>query len=310
MTIEEIIRKVENIDPETNYWFIRTNYGEHFDEFTNGNYIAIGWDYFSLNEIETNDVNYIKNKIAIHEGFDSSKSKDKIKITSSYNKIKTFLNLKKNDIVVVPSRNSDRLAFGKVADSSAYQLDEMIGNGTHFKRRRIDWVDIKNIKNLNPIFYQVKSNQHAVSNIDRFAPYIDRVMGNLYKKDDNTHYVLNIDKNENINFDELRSLMDNINILIKNINTEFSFDDNLDEFYIKINLQSRGTIELIKAGKSLAILAFLLSLISCDSLDNNEDERIQELINKNRKILTETSDNIDSLEINTQELIKPFNNGN
>src|SRR5690606_9298455 len=105
MTVEQIIDQVDNISSKTNYWFIRTNYGEYFNEFTENGYIAIGWDYFTLDEIINRDVNYIKNKIASHEKFNPEKSQDKMKITSSYNKIKTFINLKKGDVVVVPSKN-------------------------------------------------------------------------------------------------------------------------------------------------------------------------------------------------------------
>jgi restriction system protein len=306
MTIQEIINKVENIESKTEYWFVRTNYGEHFDQFTKGSYVAIGWDYFTLDELEKNNESYIRKKIALQEKFDPNNSRDKIKITSAYNKIKIFLNLKKGDVVVVPSRNSDRLAFGKVIDDKAYEVEEQISLGSHFKRRKIEFEDIKNIRHLNPIFYQVKSNQHAVSNIKKYAPYIDKVMGNLFKKDDSTHYVLNIEKEENINFDDLRILMDNINTLMENINQELSFNENLEDFYVKINLQSKGTLELIKVGKCLSILAYLLCSASCNNLDNEKDTHIQTLINKNRIALDETSKAIDSLKINTNELIKPF----
>lgn len=310
MTIKEILNRVDKIEKDVNYWFVRTNYGDYFSSFTKGNYIAIGWDYFTLDEIENNDSEYIKNKIAIQEKFDTSNSRDKAKITTAYHKIKTFLDLKANDIIVVPSKNSDRLAFGKVIDNKAYEEKGEIESGSHFKRRKIEWIETKNIRSLNPIFYEMKFNQHSVSNINRFAPYIDKVMGNLFKKDDNTHYVLNIEKNENINFDELRSLMDNINILVKTINKDLGFNENLDEFYIKINLQSKGTIELIKAGKSLAILAYILSLVSCGKVDSGNDSQIQQLIDKNRKVLEQTKKDIDTLEVNTEELTKPFNNGN
>lgn len=202
------------------------------------------------------------------------------------------------------------MAFGKVIDDSPYEVKDKISLGTYFKRRRIEWIATKNITNLNPIFYQMKSNQHALSSVNRYASFIDREIGNLYKKGDKTHYVLNIDKKENINFDELRSLMDNINILMKEINKELNFDDDLDKFYIKINLQSKGTIELIKAGKSLAVLAYLLSLVSCNDVNKNNDSKIQGLLDKNKTVLEQTAQDIETLEVNTHELTKPFKNGN
>ena len=200
MTVAEIIEKVEKVDKKTNYWFVRTDNGKYFDDFTLGNYIAIGWNYFTLSELEKNDVVYIKTKIANQEDFDIDKASDKTKITAAYNKIQTFLNLKKDDVIIVPSRNSDRLAFGKIEDTRAYEDKDQILGGTFFKRRKVNWYEIKDMRSLNPIFYQIKSNQHAISNIDKYAPYIDKVMENLFIKDNNTHYVLDIEKNGSINF--------------------------------------------------------------------------------------------------------------
>ena len=46
---------------ERNYWLVRTNSGRHYQDFTTNSYIAIGWDYISVNMIEYED-NEIKNE--------------------------------------------------------------------------------------------------------------------------------------------------------------------------------------------------------------------------------------------------------
>lgn len=309
MTIEQLLGKIEIIDKETNYWLVRTNSGDLFEEYYNNGYISIGWDYLTLDELKNKSEEDIKNKIAKFEGFDPNKSSDKTKITGSYNKLQTFLSLKKNDVVLIPSRNSDRIAFGKVADDNIYEDDTEKEDGSFFKKRKIVWDEAKSIRFLNPIFYQIKSNHHSISNVDRFAPYIDRVMENLYIKNDSTHYVLKIEKDENINFEDLKILMDNINVLVKSINDEFGFNENLDEFYIKINLNSKGAVELIKAGKSLAVMAYILSLVSCGNAEEEKNQNIQNIINKNDKELIETTKAIDSLEVDINSLTKPFKNG-
>lgn len=307
MTISEILNKVEKVDTETQYWFIRTDYGSQFDGFISGKYVAIGWDYITLNDLKISTEENIKARIAKKEDFDVSSFSGKIKSTTSYNKIKTFIDLKKDDIVVIPSRNSDRLAFGRIEDDKTY---EEVEAKSFIKRRKVEWFEIKQMEDLNPIFFQVKTNQHTISNINRFAPHIDRVIGNLFKKGDKTHYVLNIDTTDDINFDELTLLMDNIKVLVKNLNKEFQFDENLEEFYVKINLQSKGTLELIKNGKSLAVLAYLIFLSSCNSLDQEKDKRIQGFIDSNRKTLESTTKVIDTMKVNTEEFTKIFKNGN
>ncbi len=305
MNIQEIIDKVDNLNAESNYWFVRTDYGKLFDDFYFGGYIAIGWDYLTLYEFRNTDEYRIKGKMAEFEKVDLTKFQGKIKISAAYNKIRTFTNLRKDDIVIIPSRNSDRLGFGRILDDQPY---EDLTAKRFVKRRKVKWLTLKEMNDLNPIFYQVKSNQHTISNVKNYSQHIDRVMGNLFKKDESTHYVFRIEKTDDISFDELRTLMDNIQVLIHNINEFCSFNDNTEEFYIKVNLQSKGALELIRKGKSLAILAYLIFLTSCNDLDNAQDASIKELISRNREVLESTSSVIDSLKMDTNELIKPFKN--
>ena len=108
-------------------------------------------------------------------------------------------------------------------------------------------------------------------------------MGVLFKKNDKTHYVLNIENPDDIKYDDLEILMRNIKTLVRNINNEFDFNENLDEFYVKISLQSKGSLELIKTGKSLVIFAFVLSLISCRNNNDPVDDKIQKFMQKMNK---------------------------
>lgn len=309
MTINQIINKVEIINTNSKYRFIRTEKGTLFEQFTNENHIAIGWDYITINMFKSATSKTIKERIAKAENINLDSSHGKSISTSLYNKIAMFLDLSKGDFVICPSKNSDRLAFGQIIDDVAY---EDTNAQMYIKRRNVKWIKIVHITDLNPIFYQVKSNHHSISNINKYAPHIDRVIGNLFEKEGNTHYVFNVGKEDDISFDELNDLMDNIKLLLAKINSTFSLDESQSELYIKINLQSKGTLELIKSGKSLAILAFFLSLSSCT--DNSryleDDLKINEYINENRELLEKTSQSISSLRINTDELTKPFENGN
>ena len=221
----------------------------------------------------------------------------------------TFLNIKRNDVIIIPSNNSDRLAFGQIEDDGIYEDSERIEDGVYFKKRKVKWLETKNIRELNAIFYQLKSNQHSISNINRFEPYINRVIKNLYFKDDNTHFVLKIEKNEDINFEDLNILMTNINILIKKINSEFNYNEDLDNFFIKISLQSKGNIEFIKGGKSLAVMALILSSTSCSSPDDQNGSKIDGFIKENSELILETSSKLDSLEANRTELSKIYTYG-
>lgn len=307
MNVKEILNQVETFNENRNYWFIRTDAGKHFDIFYEGNYIAIGWDYLSLNDIFKKSDSEIKEIIGKKEDLDSFDSIQKGKITAIFNKISTFLKLRKGDIIIVPSRNSERLAFGEIVETEPYEDTNAIEMGNYFKRRKVKWLELKSIFEVDAIFYQLKSNQHAISRVDRFAPYIDKVVGNLFKKGDKTHYILNVEKQDDINFRDLNKLMDNIEDIINEINREFKFDENLDDFFVKINLQSPGKLELIKAGKSLAILAYLLNLVSCGIDPKTEkDPQIKSIATKIEGKLDNTKIIIDTLDIDTNDLTQPF----
>lgn len=307
MNVQEILNQVETFNENRNYWFIRTDTGKHFDIFYEGNYIAIGWDYLGLKDIFSKSDSEIKEIIGTNEQLDSFDTVQKGKITSIFNKISAFLKLRKGDIIIVPSRNSDRLAFGEIMETEPYEDSNAIEMGNYFKRRKVKWIENKSIFELDPMFYQLKRNQHTISSVDRFAPYIDKVVGSLFKKGDKTHYVLNIEKRDDINFRDLNKLMDNIEDIILEINKELKFDDNLDEFFVKINLQSPGKMELIKAGKSLAVLAYLLNLVSCGADPKAEnDPQIMNLVSKIDKKLDNTKTLIDTLDIDTNDIIQPF----
>ena len=310
MEIKEILEKVENFSTERDYWFVRTNYGKNFDIFYEGDYIAIGWDYLTVNDIKTKADSEIKEIIKNKEGLDSFNSKQKGKITLFYNRIKAFFKLKKGDIIIVPSRNSDRLAFGEIMDDEPYEDKDALENSIYFKRRKVKLLEQKIIYELDPIFFQLKTNQHTISDANRFAPYIDKVIGNLFRKGDLTHYVLNIEKTEDINFKDLSGFMDNIEQLVTSINSELEFNEELDQFFVKINLQSPGKIELIKkAGKSLAVLAFLLSAVACGEEKVEMDPKLQKIYDENASVLIDTKTKIDTLDINISELTQPFKNG-
>ena len=313
MNVKEILNKVENFNADRKYWLVRTDYGRNFDDFYIGEYIAIGWDYLTLDELKSKGKSELKEKIAKFDNLDASISKQKRKITLAYNKIETFLNLKKGDIIVVPSRNSSRLAFGEITDDSAYEDSDELESGSYFKRRKIKWIDKKGIQELDPNLRQLKSNQHSISSIDRLAPYIDKVVGNLFKKGDKTHYVLNFQTYDDINFRDLNALMADIDKLVIKINDQFNFNEDVEDFFVKINLQSPGTMELIKtnAGKSLAILAFCLSVISCGGNieDKTSDVTLQKFSKENDTLLNNTQKTLDSLQVNYKDLTQPFTDG-
>ena len=62
MNVSQIIQRVEDVNSTSNYWFVRTDYGKLFDDFYEGGYIAIGWDYVTQYEMRNKDADSVKVK--------------------------------------------------------------------------------------------------------------------------------------------------------------------------------------------------------------------------------------------------------
>src|SRR5690606_34959765 len=129
---------------------------------------GIGWNEISLSDLRSRTVFDVKERIAQTQGIDRNLKKGKSEITSIYNKLKKFDSLKKGDVVVIPSANSTRLAFGQIEDDRAYPDIENVSTCPYHKRRRVKWLQVKHLSDLDPFFYEMKSNRHSISDINRY----------------------------------------------------------------------------------------------------------------------------------------------
>lgn len=269
MIVEELVKKVENISQETNYWFVRTDYGEYFDTYYKNNFIGIGWNEISIDELKNPGLKVsVKEKIGKIENLDYDKTSTKGTITAIYNKLVRFINLKKGDIIIIPSKKSSRYAFGIIEEDEAYSKFEDENNCKHVKRKKIKWISIKSVKSLNHVFQQIKVSRHSISQINDYSEYIDNEINNIYLKNGNAHFVLDIKTQKDINVESLIELIKNIQVLSREINTYFNLNENIEENSIRLNLQSPGNIEFkLPIGKTLVTLSAVLAL-SCGNNNN------------------------------------------
>jgi len=266
---EQLFNSVTEIKPSKGYWFVRTDSGQHFEEFYREGFIGMGWNYITVNDIKNLSVSAFKDKIAINEKLDMSIKKSKGKVTAIYNKIIRFQQLKKGDLVIIPSHGSSRFAFGIIEDSIIE--NDPKGNCNYRKRRKVTWLESKTLGALDPIFYKITASQHAISSVKKYQNYIDSETQNLYIKDGFGHFVFDIESKDDINVDSLIEFIDSVRRLTEEINLDFSFDEDISKTTIKLNLQSPGKINFKSpVGKSLVILAAVLAISNGCTIDSNK----------------------------------------
>lgn len=253
------------------YVFLRSDSGDSFTYFTENNIIGIGWNEISLHEIINSPEDVLKAKIFrlyYQKNNDYTEMGKKTQATSVYNKLKKFNELKKGDVVVVPSEKSDFLAFGIIDDNTPYNSDESdLNQYGNIKRRRVVWKKIALIQTLDSIFWMVKSNMHSLSSIKKYSEHIDAILEELYFSENNLHQIINIRTSDKIGFSHLTELLELHKELLFDLNQEFNLreDDKLNGSFVRLSLNSPGLINIaIPICKSAILFSFLIALNSCE----------------------------------------------
>lgn len=267
---------ITEIDSNRRYWLVRANAGAYFDDFILEGYIGLSWnkinnlDYFSLNQ------NDLKEKISLN--YPDEKSPGNIA-----GQILKFANeIKKGDIVLIPSENSKHIAFAKVLETCPYiedensetdlfnsLLDEIFEDSETAPiqpcliRKKIVLLHTFRRDQVDIYIYPLLHSHHTITSADIYGHYIDRMLNYFYIKNDKAHLILKVTKKHDIQAVELIKALTDI------INLSEVFESHIDQMYkkenidIKLNVQSPGPIEFISPAWAILIgLGMLLGALN------------------------------------------------
>lgn len=303
MKLNELETEASNIPVTRNYWFVRTDSGQNFDTFYENDFIGIGWNKITANDIKNNNPEAVKAKIAKSENLDLNSTKGKSKATRIYNKILSFSNLKKGDLIIIPSASSSQLAFGIVNDSKIYIDREKIDKCDYYKRRKVKWLTIKKLSELDSIFYKIIKPIQAIFPIKEYQEYIDNVTDILFKKGDFIHLVFNVESKKPVDLVIFAELMSAIENLTQAADEEFDLAESDQKLTVKINVQSPGLFEIRRRiGKSIVILALLISSCNGDAIVPTGNKKIDNFAKDNLDTLKTIDSALISLQIDRKFL--------
>lgn len=253
---------IQDISVDKNYWLVRTQGGEYFDEFLSDDFIAINWD-------EINDIDMIKNE--------DRESLKKL-VSETYGNIETrpghvanqiirfVKEMKSGDIVLIPSYCSGLIAFGEIIEDDIYLLnqDELEdleeGSCPFIKRRRVNWLKTIKRSQFDPYFYRLLNSHHTISNANEYAPYIDRSLYSFFKKGEEIHVIFEVRETKGINAIDLLRFINNVLSGIDLFNNITNSNYNKNEIDLKINVQSPGPIEFISYAAGIGIVLGAVSM--------------------------------------------------
>lgn len=260
--LQEIIKAlgIIEIDPDRNYWLVRTQAGEYFEEFYFDEFIAIGWDEISnLQLIKTNDIDRIKERVV-------EKYPEETRSSYVAGLIARFTNeMKKGDIVIIPSKGSRHVTFGVLQEDEIYlqdpadpqeleDIEELDVKCPFIKRRRVKWLKHVSREKLDLYIHKLLNAHNTIVNANDYAPYIDRSLYKLYKKGDNIHIVFDVKQTNKISAVNIMEFLNRILSTVDVFNEVTGSEYNKEDLDLRINVQSPGPAEFIGMAVGVGII--------------------------------------------------------
>ncbi|WP_088033463.1 restriction endonuclease [Evansella clarkii] len=258
--IEEYNIPVTQINPYRNYWLVRTQGGDYYDEFFHDNFIAINWDAFdNLEQFAQTEKALMLNEI--------ERRYPKEQPGRIYGQIFRFLfEINNGDIVMIPSKNSTHISFGIVkSETFIHEITEsaLDENVCPFKKRRnVEWVKTVKRAELDPYLYRMMQSHHTINNANDYADVIDRTLHSFYVKNGKAHLVLKVKQDDEIAavdlLEALNNFLDIIPYVKDPMNEEKTYSKEVVD--LKLRVQSPGIIEFISQVAPWAVLGMGLAL--------------------------------------------------
>jgi len=258
--LDSLVSEVSEVPYSKQYWFIRTKSGQLYDTFIDNNFVGLEHTEISLEtlnfltiaNLDQNDfLLALKDQIKSYYGRRGASSEDDIttqKIGLIAGQVNRFYNeVKKGDIVIIPSYNSELVSFGEVTEDTIAIFTDVekrrLDNVSQFLNKRVKWLADFNRKSLDPNLFMMFTSHQAISKVSKYAEVIERSLQDFFVLDDEAHLIINVQTRYDIKAKELFGLGSSFLELIDELSREYGIEGvSSDDFEVTINLNSPGKI--------------------------------------------------------------------
>lgn len=253
----ELENFARQISGERRYWLVRTMGGDYYSEFVKDNFIAIGYNFITLQDLKSLPDNETISKEILTSMFE-----DRMDIPSERSHyaigqiLRFYREISIGDVVIVPSRGSHSVSFG-IVESSIYEdiKNQHSQDACQFSKRiQINWKTTKARGYLNPNLQLMFNSRHIISNVDGYSSYIDSLMSGFYVKEGEAHLTLRINSEDNISTGQFFAMYQIFDI-VNRFCQKNGIPDRTDDIVWKIQMESPGDTRLIS--KSIRILGYV-----------------------------------------------------
>jgi restriction system protein len=263
--VEKILANTKVIPKNRKYWMFRTQGGEYYETFSANNFVAINYDEIKLSQIDG-----IRKAFAVDD-WGAHKALREI-IQTTYKKenrpglvasqlFRFVYDIKKDDVVVIPSSSSGHVNFGYVKARpllNVSQSDIKKSGCPYEKRKGVSWALNQSRNSLDPYLYKAFQAHQAINDISSYAEIIERTLGNFYVQEDEANLVIEVSQRNKIPAPALFSLGYNLLKYSQHYFDSQKLPLTIDAVDVKINVNSPGKIQLKSPSRGTLILIGLL----------------------------------------------------
>jgi restriction system protein len=333
-TIKYLFDEITTVEKDTHYWLVRTMGGDFFYEYLSRGYIAIGYNEITLNEIKFASTfgekagEQLKKIVEAKEAL-KKQSDDEDEINAQYattQLLKFYRDIQIGDVIVIPGRNSDDIAFAKI-ESGVYEepnVSKLEGVCNFAKRRKIHLLHKTTRTELNPKLQLMFNSRHIVSNVDGYASYIDSSISDFYAKDGYTNLVLRVREEDNLRASDF-GLVPALVELVKDFSEENKLEINTDDIKAKMCVQSPGDILMFATSwEGITLIGLFILLLKSGELSYSKESgfkiKVGDILRsasefldrrRDRKFKKAMQDKLENMKIETPKdltaIMKEFN---
>lgn len=270
-SLDRLANQVLESTTNRRYWLVRTSAGALYHEFVENNYVALNRNSIPYSELRNAKEIYEKPSQIIKKVKDTlmergiigcleetSNSPERTLSIAISQVYKFVYEIKKNDIVVIPSENSDYISIGYFNDN--YIADNS-GTNTNFTyTRKVTWLRSISKRRFDPYFYKLFTAHQALCNISEYAEYIERNISTQFIIDDQSHYVIAINS-QNISARYLFKFGNCILDALADFVRINQLDIDVDAIQLSVNVNSPGKIDFKSSVKVGIITTMFTSAI-------------------------------------------------
>ncbi len=266
------------IDSSRQYWFIRSDSGNYYNDFIQNDYVAIGWDYLLQNNFQFDKTGELLNDLelkALINGNEKPKLEQstqgrKATITKIFNKVYKFIfEVEEGDIVITPSENTNQISIG-VVDSALYEdanyeaeyltknPDTELTLCPFIKRRKIHWLKHIQRNKLDIYLLNAFQSQEAMTNLNDHAEFINRNLYDAYIAGNSFHNIIKTTSDGDLTLSEITFLFNTLSEIINTVTQKNSLSFSTQDVKIKINAHSPMMLDLTLVSDAINTIAPIL----------------------------------------------------